>query len=123
MRVVPRLVTLGEHGLVEPRDRLVELALLEKIRPDVVVGIAKLGIDGDRFPALGDRVVEAVEEAERPTEKRVRLGGRPTGDRLLVAADRRLEVARHVETVGLDEELMGAPQSIGRLFAHARPVA
>src|SRR5437016_5175843 len=52
------LVALGLHGLFEPRDRFVELLLLDQIRADVVVGVAELGIHRNGVAAFLDRLVQ-----------------------------------------------------------------
>src|SRR5207247_4074658 len=49
--VAPRLV-----GPPEPRDRLLELAMLHEVHADVVVRVAEVGVDLDGPQALGRRL-------------------------------------------------------------------
>src|SRR5882724_525760 len=103
---VARLVAWRRERALEPRDRLVELALLEEVRADVVVRVAEVGIDGDRLLALRDRVVETILETVRPAQERMRLGGGMAGDRLPIQPDRVVETAVHLQPVSLGEELL-----------------
>jgi len=57
-----RLVTPGLNCLPQPRNCLIEVALLDHVRADVVVGIAKVRIDFDGAPALRDGVFESALE-------------------------------------------------------------
>src|SRR5438034_6378424 len=61
---LPRLVARGALRLLEPRDRLLELALLHQVATDIVVRVAEVGIDLDRLEALARRLLEAPLEAQ-----------------------------------------------------------
>src|SRR5262249_23173620 len=98
---VPWLVALGGDRALEPRNRVVELALLEEVRADVVVRVAEIRIDLDRLLALGDGVVELVLEAVGPPQEGVRLCRRVARDRLEVALDRGVELTGHLQLVRL----------------------
>src|SRR5207247_11420706 len=68
------LVALGLHGLFEPRDRFVELLLLDQIRADVVVGVAELGIHRNGVAAVLDRLLQLPHEDVPPAPVCVSLG-------------------------------------------------
>ena len=98
---VARLVPGGLLRHLQPGDRLVELALLDEIRADVVVGIPEAGIDPDGDLALLDGLVVAALEGVGPAEVGVRLGGRVDLDRRLVETDRLPQIAGPLFLVGL----------------------
>src|SRR5439155_632076 len=105
VRVVARLVAWRLDRRLEPGDRLLETPELDQVRADVVVGIPEVGIDRDRLLALRDRVLEPPLEAVGPAEEGVRLGGGVERDRLLVALDGGVQLALHLQAVGLLEQL------------------
>src|SRR5689334_21987256 len=73
MREVPRLVALSQYGALEPGDRCLEIALLDEVRPDVIVRISKIRIGQNGQMALRNRARDVSLRAERPAQKRVRL--------------------------------------------------
>src|SRR5439155_5557706 len=105
VRVVARLVARRFDRRLEPGNRLVETPELDQVRADVVVRIPEVGIDRDRFLALHDRVLEPPLEAVGPAEEGVRLGGGVERDRLLIALDGGVQLALHLQAVGLLEQL------------------
>src|SRR5439155_17891212 len=104
-RELARLVARRALGLLEPRHRIVELALLHQVHADVVVGVAKVGVDLDRLQALRRRIFEPALERVGPTEERVGLSRRTHGQRAAVERDGLVEVARHLATVRLPPQL------------------
>ncbi len=100
MGVEVATVPRGGRRLLEPRDRVIETAEFDQVRPDVVVRIPEPGVDGDRALAFLDRVVVSAHEAERPTVKRVRLAGRRESNRALVRVRGPFELPRALEDVG-----------------------
>src|SRR5437867_13290963 len=68
---LPRLVARGALRLLEPRDRLLELALLHQVATDIVVRVAEVGIDLDLLETLVRRLLEAPLEAQGPPEEHV----------------------------------------------------
>src|SRR5689334_3505191 len=92
-------------GALEPRDRLVELALLHQVHADVVVRVAEVGIHVDRAQALGRGLVEAPLKRVRPSQERVGLGRRTRRDRAPVDLDGALEIAGHLPTIRFAPEL------------------
>src|SRR5437016_7824782 len=94
VRVVAWLVAWRLDRRLEPGNRLVETPELDQVRADVVVRIPEVGVDRDRLLALRDRVLEPPLEAVGPAEEGVRLGGGVERDRLPVALDGGLQLAR-----------------------------
>ena len=78
-------IALGELGLFEPGDGLVELAFLYQVDADVVVGIAKVRIELDSVLAVFDRFIQAAQTQvrKRPSSKGVAFGRRLDRDALL----------------------------------------
>src|SRR5712692_1313108 len=60
---VPRLIARSRLGLLKPLDCLVELSLLDQVRPDIVVRVAEGRVDSDRLFALLDGLVDATLKA------------------------------------------------------------
>src|SRR5579871_3121190 len=73
IRELPRFVTLGLNGLLEPGNRLVVAPEVDQVRPNIIVGIAEIGIDSDGALALGDGFVDFALEVIGPAEERMRL--------------------------------------------------
>src|SRR6266849_8651677 len=86
-------------GLLEPAHRLVEFTLGHQVRTDIVVRIAKVGIDCDRLMAFSDGVVGSAHMTIGPAAKRIRLSGRQQLDGPGVKLHRSLQVAVHVRPV------------------------
>src|SRR5207253_8160746 len=114
VRVVTGLVAGRLQRRLEPRDRLVEAAELDQIRADVVVRVPEVRVDGDRFLALGDRGLEVALEAVRPAEKGVGLGRGMQGNRSVVEVVGAVEVARHLATICLAEEIDRLLEALAR---------
>src|SRR2546427_3891318 len=110
---LPRLVARGALRLLEPRDRLLELALLHQVATDIVVRVAEVGIDLDRLETLARRLLEAPLEAQGPPEERVRLCRRVHVDGTLVELDGALEVTLHLVAVRLPPQRGRAFQELG----------
>ena len=84
MRELPRFVALGLHGPAQPRLRLIETVLLHQVDPDVVVGVAEVGIEVDGDLAMPDGQPEAPLYPVHPTQKCVGVSGGMHIDGLLV---------------------------------------
>ena len=88
-----RLVACRLLGLLQPEDGLVEPSLLHQVDPDVVVGVAEVGVDLDRAEALGRGLLQSALEAQGPAQEGVglRRGVNRDGDRVyyvrLIGAD------------------------------------
>src|SRR5262245_25774263 len=98
-------VTSGRFGLLEPRDSVVKALLLHQIHTDVVIGIAKFGVELDGDLALGNGFVEPADETIGPTQISMRIGGGEERDRFFVKTDRVLELLRHLVSHRLFDEL------------------
>src|SRR3989441_9172981 len=120
VRELPRFVAGGALGLLEPRDRLVELALLHQVDADVVVGVAEVGIDLNGLEALRGRFLQPSLEAVGPAQEGVRLGGGAHRDRAPVELDGGLQIAVHLAAVLLAPQLDG-PLAVFRV-AHGGAV-
>src|SRR2546429_7021355 len=59
---MPRLVAARFGGALEPGNRFVKAILFDQVGPDVVVGVAKIGIDFNGALAFGDGLVDAALE-------------------------------------------------------------
>src|SRR5436190_18737684 len=103
---VRRRITLCLHRKLEVRNRFVEIAPLNEIRSDIIIWISEIRIELDRLPAFRDGGCVVSEEAVRPSEERVRLGGRYDLDRLLVALDRFVQMTGHLKPVGTLQEFL-----------------
>src|SRR5438876_566344 len=110
---LPRLVARGALRLLEPRDRLLELALLHQVATDIVVRVAEVGIDLDRLETLARRLLEAPLEAQGPPEERVRLCRRVHVDGPLVELDGALEVTLHLVAIRLPPQRGRAFEELG----------
>ena len=89
MRKVARLVAARFRGAFEPGNRFIKAILFDQVGADIVVRIAKIGIDLDGEFAFGDGLVNAPLEMVGPTQKGVRLGGGRPGASTTQAAHRR----------------------------------
>src|SRR5712691_5915734 len=117
---LPRLVARGALRLLEPRDRLLEFALLHQVATDIVVGVAEVGVDFDRLETLACRLLEAPLEAQGPPEERVRLCRRVHVDGPLVELDGALEVPLHLVAIRLPPQRGRAFEELG--IAHQSSV-
>src|SRR5437899_2963808 len=113
---LPRFVAFGLFGLFKPRDRLVQLVLLQQVDSDVVVRIAELRIDLDRAEALLGGLRQAALEAHGPPQEGVCLGRRIHLDRIPVELDRSIQLSPYLVAVGLPPEFRRSSQS--RSFFH-----
>ena len=118
-RVLPRLVACRLLGLLQPGDGFIRLALLHQIDPDVVVWIAKLGIDLDRPAAFVGGLVESALGAQGPAQEGVRLRGGVDFDGPLVALHGPIQFAVHLVAIGFLPQLPGPPQTVW-LLHHGR---
>src|SRR2546430_1199475 len=117
---LPRLVARGALRLLEPRDRLLELALLHQVATDIVVRVAEVGIDLDRLETLARRLLEAPLEAQGPPEERVRLCRRVPVDGPLVELEGALGVPLHLVAIPLPPQRGRAFEELG--IAHQSSV-
>src|SRR5262249_12864352 len=92
---------------------------LDQVGADVVVGVAEVGIDGDRHLALVYRLCVAAKEAQCPAQKRVGLRGRANGDRRSIVRHRLVEASAHLRLV---PELEVALRFFGHVVRHHPPV-
>src|SRR2546428_5733543 len=99
------LVPLGARRFLQPLDRVVELALLDQVGPDVVVWITEVGVHCDGAVTVLDRLVQHPHEAVSPSAERIGFGCRIQLDGFRVEFDRLLELALHLALVGLLEEV------------------
>src|SRR5687768_11294465 len=99
------LVPFRMHGLLKPRDGVVQFTLLDQIGADVIIGVAELGIAADCAMTLLDRVVESAHEAISPAEKRMSFGRRMGCDGLSVERDCFFQFAFHLPLIGSLKEL------------------
>src|SRR5262245_6045196 len=102
---LPGLVPLGVLRPLQPRHRLVELALLHQVTPYVVVGVPEVGVDVDGAHALLRRLVEPALEAVRPAQEGVGLGCGADLDRAAVELDGTVELTLHLVPVGFLPDL------------------
>src|SRR5207249_1861323 len=109
-----------DRAVLEPRDRLLELALLHQVATDIVVRVAEVGIDLDRLETLARRLLEAPLEAQGPPEERVRLCRRVHVDGPLVELDGALEVTLHLVAIRLPPQRGRAFEELG--IAHQSSV-
>jgi len=96
-----RLVALGVDGLLQPGNSLIEITLLDHVGANVVVGIAKIGINFDSALALGNGIFELALKMIGPAEKSVRLGGRVQVKGGLVELDGAIVIALHLSLIGV----------------------
>src|SRR5712692_9979858 len=90
---MPGFIALRELGFCEPRDGLVELALLHQVDSDVVVRIPKIRIELDGLLAVFDRFIQAAFMRERPSSKSVAFRRGLDRDALLEQLDGLLDLA------------------------------
>src|SRR5437867_6223523 len=69
VRELARLVPCRLLGPLQPRNRLVELALLHQVDADVVIRVAEVGIDLDRPQAFRGRLLEPALRSEEHTSE------------------------------------------------------
>jgi len=72
---VARLIARCALGAFEPGHGVVQRALLDQVRADVVVGVAEVGIDLDGALAFGDRALDEAGVRVGPAEEGVCLSG------------------------------------------------
>jgi len=107
-RKMPRLVAARFGGALEPGNRFVKAILFDQVGPDVVVGVAKIGIDFNGALAFGDGLVDAALAMLGPTEKGVRLGGGVHFEGKAVKLDGAIVIAFHLRLVGVLQDFPGA---------------
>ena len=112
MRKMPRLVAARFRGTLEPGNRVVKAILFDQVGPDVVVGVAKIGIDLDGALALGDGLLDAALEMIGPTEKGVRLGGGVHFEGKSVKLDGAIVIAFHLRLVGVLQDFPRAREGV-----------
>ena len=115
MREMTRFVATRLDGLLQPRNGLVELAEFDHVCANVVIGIAKIGIEFDGALALGDGVQQFALKVIGPAEKRMRFGGRMKIERRVVEFDRPIVITFHLCLIGVLQHFPGASQ---RLLIH-----
>ena len=68
-----RFVALGIHGLLQPRNRFIKMAEFNHVGANVVVRIAKIGVNLNRASAFSNRIFQLALEVIGPAQKSVRL--------------------------------------------------
>src|SRR5215469_922936 len=101
MRKMPRFVAARFGGTFEPGNRFIKAILFDQVGSDVVVRVAKVGIDLDGALAFENGLVNAALEMVGPTEKGVRLGGGVHFEGKLVKLDGAIVIAFHLRLVGV----------------------
>src|ERR1051326_4637461 len=96
-----RLVAPGVNRLLQPRNSLIEIALLDHVRANVVVGIAKIGIDLDGAAALSEVVSSVALEVIRPAKECGRFGRGMQTERGVIEFDSAIVVAFHLSLIGV----------------------
>src|SRR6058998_808618 len=90
---------------------LLVLAPLDPVCADVVVRISKRRIHGDRLLTLGNGLVQLALEMIRPAQEGMGFGGGVQLDGAFIELDCELEVALHLQLVGVLEQLPGHLES------------
>src|SRR5262249_18101848 len=93
---MPRLVAARFAGAFEPGNRFIVALLLDQVRTDVVIRIAKVRIDFDGALALDDGLVNAALKVVSPPEERVGLGGGVHLERRSIKLDGAIVIAFHL---------------------------
>src|ERR1700722_7306449 len=75
MRKMPRLISFGFNGALQPWDSVIKAVQLDQIRADIVVGISKFWINIDGRATLRYGLVQLALEMVSPAEKCVSFGG------------------------------------------------
>ena len=75
MGEMPWFVAARFGGALKPGNRLIVALLLDQVGANVVVGIAKVGVDLNGALALGNGLVNAALKMVSPAEKGVSFGG------------------------------------------------
>ena len=98
---MPRLLPLGVDRLLQPGNSLIEIALLDHVRADVVVGIAEIWIDLDGALALGNGIFKLALKMIGPAEKSMGLGRGMQVKGGLVKLDGAIVIALHLSLIGV----------------------
>src|SRR3990170_597427 len=99
------LVPFGPNGSFEPRNGLFLPAQIDEVGSDVVVWVAEIGIDRDRFLAFLYGGFVASLEAVGPAQKRMSLRCGAAFNGGPVESDRLVQLPLHLAAVGLLEKL------------------
>ena len=100
-------IALGHHRFLEPRNGFVPFPLLDQIGADIVVRVAKIGVDLDGALTVCNRVVVIGDERIGPAAKGVSLGGGEGDNGLSVKLQSSRVVAVGLRFVGLTKILAG----------------
>src|SRR5260221_155132 len=92
---------------LEPGDGMVVLAPLDQVRADIVVGVAEGRVHGDGFLALGDGFVDLALIMIGPAQEGMGFGGGMQLDGSLVELGRQVEIALHLQLVGVLKQFPG----------------
>ena len=101
VRKVARFVAARFRGALQPGNRFLEAAQLDQVRTNVVVRIAKLGINLDGALAFHNRVIHAPLEMVRPAQKRVGFRRGMQFQRRLIELHGSIVVAFHLRLVSV----------------------
>ena len=107
MGIAAGVVAGRADGLFEPGDGLLPLVLLDQVSPNIVVGIAEVGINLDGLQAFRDGALVVAEEGVGPAAESVGFGRGAGFDRLRVEGDGLVVLALYLTFVGLLEILFG----------------
>ncbi len=88
VRIKVAVIALGTNGLLKPGNCLLRPSLFQKIGADVIVGIAEIRIEANRFFTFPDCVIIQALKTVRPPQKRVRFRGRKGFNRFHVIFNR-----------------------------------
>src|SRR5438874_7390767 len=104
------LVPRRALGALEPGHRVVEVALLNQVRANVVVRVAEVRIDLDGALALRDRALDVARVRIDPAEEGMCFAGGADRDRAPIQLDGATEVsaAMSLETVPPEIQCLGA---------------
>ncbi len=112
VRKMSRFVAAGLNGLLQPRNGLVKLAQFDQVGADVVIGIAKIGIEFNGAFAFGNGIEQFALKMIGPAEKCVGFGGRMKVQGRLVEFDSAIVVAFHLRLIGVLQHLPRASQGL-----------
>src|SRR5262249_36272158 len=101
MRIKIALVSFGVLGALKPSYCAAIVALLYQISADIVIRVAKVGVNLDGLMTFVDRLVQHPHEVVGPSQERVRLGSRISLDRPLIERDCFVKVSLLLSFVGL----------------------
>ncbi len=112
VRKMSRFVTSRFHRLLQPRNGFIKLRQFDHVRANVVVGIAKIGIQFNGPLTLGNRIYQFALEMIGPAQKCVRFRRGMQLQRRLIEFHGSIVVAFHLRLVGVLQHFPRASQSL-----------